>query len=331
MPSFVPQFYLANLQDTPELQGQHDLGPPVPMLSLTDIEARRTVRTEVSVRARTFAEFAIGLSLFASDKYGDARVHFLNAANNADWKPEAGKENVYLLLGYTSGKLGDLADARKNFEEARRLNPEFARAYLGLGEVAFQESLGAPEACARDHVNAAGIQSAIQLYKQALSARVQPVLSNVPSATALSLGRAYLCLSQADVGDFWADAEREFTTVIDAYNADHARGNESARDLASDAHSNLGFVSLPGRCAADRDQRYRKAAQEYQSAIDLSQLHRGRQGFYYEMLGYIDTQLGALDDARTAYRNAMRVDDANTDHYSQLLQDVQPPAPEQCP
>jgi tetratricopeptide (TPR) repeat protein len=325
--SFVPQFYLRNLQDTPELEGEHDLGASVLMRSLDDPDSRATLRADMTRRTRAFAEFVIGLSQYANDKVADANTHFVRAEADPQWDDSSGKDVLYLFMGYTAGKLGQLDAARGYFEHALKINPEFARAYLGLGEVRFQESLGKPEACARDSVDVAGLQDAIQLYQRSLSAKVQPDRSNVPSTTALGLGRAYLCLSQADAADHWADAEREFKLVI----ADYDSGNQSAIDLAADAHSNLGFVYLPVRCDPDRLAKYGKAAAQYQSALDLSPLHPTRRGFYYEMLGFIDTQQGSLDSARAAYRAASQVDPANKAHYDDLLQHVQQPAAEQCP
>jgi len=324
---FVPQFYLRNLQDTPELQGQHDLGRSVTVRSLDDPDSRQTLREDLKGRTRSFAEFVIGLSQFANDKFGDARSHFEKADADRQWDENSGgKEVLYLFLGVTAGKLDDLVAARAYFEHALAINPEFARAYAGLAAVQFQESIGKPNACTRATINVSGMQSAIAGYQRALAAKVQPARSNVASWTALGLGRAYLCLSQADAGNYWSDAERELRLVI----ADYDAGNESARDFAAEAHSNLGFVLLPGRCDPDRDAKYRAAAQEYQRAIDLSAFHPTRQGFYYEMLGFIDGQLGAVDQAKAAYRDAMRVDPDNRDRYQQLGQNAPPPL-ETCP
>jgi tetratricopeptide (TPR) repeat protein len=326
---FVPQFYLRNLQDTPELEGQHDLGQTVAVRSLDDPASRSTLRANLLDRTRAFAEFVIGVSQFSSDKFAVARVHFSKAETDPQWDDRSGKEVLYMFEGYTAGKLGDNAGARKYFERALAINPEFARAYLGLGEVQFQESLGKPEACARDSVKAAGIHDAIKLYQHALNAKVQPARSNVPTWTALSLGRAYVCLSQADAGSYWSDAERELSTVIADYEAD--KRNPALRDPAAEAHSNLGFVYLPGRCDPNRQDRYRAAAQEYQRAIDLSPFHTERQGFYYAMLGFIHGQLGALDQSRAAYRDAMRVDPLHRDQYQLALDSAQQPVAEGCP
>jgi tetratricopeptide (TPR) repeat protein len=172
-----------------------------------------------------------------------------------------------------------------------------------------------------------GITDAIKLFQRAQTAATQPLRSNVTDWSKLSLGRAYLCLSQADAGDYWGQAESQFRAVI----ADYEGGNESARDIAADAHSNLGFVLLPGRCDPARDAKYRAAAQEYQRAVDLSVFHPTRQGFYYDMIGFIQTQLGALDQARTAYREALRVDPPNAAHYQEALNAVQQPQAEVCP
>jgi tetratricopeptide (TPR) repeat protein len=325
--TFVPQFYLRNLADTPELEGEHDLGRSVAVRSMDDPFSRARLRTNLTARTQAFTEFVIGLSQFTNDKWADARVHFMKADADPRWDEDGGKEVLYLFAGYTAGKLGDLAGARAYFQRAIALQPEVARAYLGLGEVQFQESLGKPDACAKDQVNVLGVQEAASMYQRALSAKVQPARSNVQMITSLSLGRAYLCLAQADAGNYWADAERELRAAI----ADYQPGDESARYYASDAHSNLGFVLLPARCDPQRDARYRASAQEYQQAIDLGQFHPERLGFYYEMLGFIDTQLGALDQARAAYRDAARVDPDNKDRYQQLLQNVLQPAAETCP
>ena len=166
--TFVPQFYLNNLQDTPELEGEHDLGASVPMRSLDDPDSRATLRADMTRRTRAFAEFVIGLSQYANDKVAEASEHFARAEADPQWDENSGKEVLYLFMGYTAGKLGQLESARGYFEHALRIKSEFARAYLGLGEVRFQESLGKPEACARDSIDSAGMQDAIQLYQRSL-------------------------------------------------------------------------------------------------------------------------------------------------------------------
>jgi tetratricopeptide (TPR) repeat protein len=325
--AMAQEFFLRNLPDSPELEGQHDLGRSVLVRSLDDPSSRRQLRDGLIGRSHAFAEFVIGLSQFSNDKFAEANVHFKTAEADPQWDDASGKEVLYMFMGYTAGKLGDLDAARAAFRHALSIDPEFARAYLGLGETQFQASLGQPDACSRTTANVAGIQEAMTLFQRAQTASTQPPRANVADWSALSLGRAYLCLSQADAGDHWTDAERQFRTVI----ADYDAGNESAIDIAAEAHSNLGFVLLPGRCDSARDSKYRAAAQEYQRAVDLSVFHPTRQGFYYEMLGFIQTQLGALDQARAAYRDASRVDPANNTHYLEALQTVQQPTPETCP
>ncbi|MGI9147020.1 MAG: hypothetical protein ACR2IK_10785 [Chloroflexota bacterium] len=324
--TFVPQFYLRDLQNTPELEGEHGLGRSLAVRSLDDPASQHELRVDLTRRASAFAQFVIGLSQFSLDKFAEARVHFTQAADDSQWEDGNGKETLYLFLGYTEGSLNNLVGARADFERALAINPEFARAELALGETRFQESLGKPEACAKDTLDVAGVQEAVSMFQRALSAKTQPPRSNVATWTALEMGRAYLCLSQADAGNYWADAEREMNIVV----ADYSGGNASAKDIAAEAHSNLGFIALPGHCDPDPTARYQKAAAEYQAAINLSALHPTRQGFYYEMLGFTQSRLGALDAARSAYRSAAAVDSTNKDHYEQLLQGVQPPVAETC-
>ncbi|HEV7662867.1 MAG TPA: hypothetical protein VGQ62_04975, partial [Chloroflexota bacterium] len=261
--SFTQQFFLRNLPDNPELEGQHELGRSVPVRSLDDPSSRQQLRDSLTGRTHAFAEFVIGVSQYTNDKFADADVHFKAANADPQWDDASGKEVLYLFMGYTAGKLGNLEAARAAFGRALAIDAEFARAYLGLGETQLQASLGQPEACTRATANVTGITDAIKLFQRAQTAATQPLRSNVTDWSKLSLGRAYLCLSQADAGDYWGQAESQFRSVI----ADYDSGNESARDIAADAHSNLGFVLLPGRCDPARDAKYRAAAQEYQRAV----------------------------------------------------------------
>src|SRR5207302_7257690 len=99
--TFVPQFYVRSLQESPELEGQHDLGTTVLMRSLDDPDSRASLRTNLSRRTRAFAEFVIGLSQYANDKIADARVHFVKAEADPQWDDGSGKEVVYFFLGFT--------------------------------------------------------------------------------------------------------------------------------------------------------------------------------------------------------------------------------------
>ena len=126
--TFVPQFYLRDLQNTPELQGEHALGRSLTVRALDDPASLRQLRVDLTGRTRAFAEFVIGLSLFAQDNFAEARVHFTQAAIDPQWQDGNGKETLYLFLGYTEGSLNNLPAARDNFEHALAINPEFARA-----------------------------------------------------------------------------------------------------------------------------------------------------------------------------------------------------------
>jgi tetratricopeptide (TPR) repeat protein len=327
--TLVPRFYLRNLQETPELEGEHDLGESVPVRSLDDPDSRATLRADLTGRSRGMAEFVIGLSQFTNDKIADARVHFNNAANDPGWADGPGKQVLYLFLGFAEGRLDHLSDARTNFQRALAIDRQFTRAYLGLGEVRFQESIGRPDACTRGSTDVDGIRDAIAIFETAQQSTQQPPGSNVGLMSHLQVGRAYLCLSQAEAGDYWPDAERELHQSISLY--DPATSNESARELTADAHAQLGFVLLPQHCDPQRQAKYASAAAEYQNAIDLSTFHPARAGFYYEMLGFIHNQVGDLDQARKDYQNAMRVDATNNEHYMQLLSALAPPVSEVCP
>jgi tetratricopeptide (TPR) repeat protein len=164
-------------------------------------------------------------------------------------------------------------------------------------------------------VDARGLVDALRGYQSAEAAALQPARANVKTKINYGRGRVYLCLSQAQIEDYWAKAEQAFKSVV----ADYESGNPRVQDLAAESHAHLGIVYSPAEGAADTAPAFRQAAEQYQKAIELSR-HPDRQAFFNSQLGYIYGRLKDYNAADSAYAEAARLDPAHSDGYEQLRQ-----------
>jgi tetratricopeptide (TPR) repeat protein len=314
MTRFIPEFYLSDrkLRDAEELVGQYEFGVPleIPADITENPVARVELRKQLLERTHALAQFAIGLGYYSLARFDEAAGYFLKAtevtttqAIPAEETKEChhrdGNEVFYHFLGNTKLMLGDLSAAQKYYACALELNPEYARARLGMAEVLFHESRGD---CEQGKVDVVGLQDAIRGYQSALEARDQPAHSDIQTKTAFALGRAYVCLSQSLVANHWADAEREFLTVI----ADFENGNERVRELAAEAHGQLGLVYLPAVGDPETNSNFRRSAEEYHKAIELSR-QPDRQATYYLWLAWIHIRMNECDLADEALAEANKL------------------------
>lgn len=301
--SFIPEFYLSDrkLRDAEELIGQYEFGSTLESSAdiTTNPVARQELRERLLERTRALAQFVIGLGYYSLARFDEAADYFKAAETIEGWDDRDGKEVLYHFLGNTTLMLGDLSAAQEYYAHALELNPEYARARLGTAEVLFHESRGD---CEQGKVDVVGLQDAIRGYQSALEARHQPARSDIQTKTAFALGRAYVCLSQSLVADHWADAEREFLTVI----ADFENGNDRVRELAADAHAHLGLIYLPAGGDPDANANFRRSAEEYHKAIELSR-HPDRQAIYYLWLAWIHIRMNECDLAEEALAEANKV------------------------
>jgi tetratricopeptide (TPR) repeat protein len=289
--SFEPEFYLSErkLVGAEELVGQYQLGTALD--SPADIgvnpAARRDLRDSLLARAHALAEFVIGLSYFSINEDERAEPHLLSAVETAGWADADGKEIAYVFLGTVAGRQGKLDDARRAYDRALELNPDYSRAAYGLAEVRFQEARGT---CESGEADDAGLREALDGYRAALEATDQPPLADIPAKVHFGVARVFVCLSQALVEDRWSDAEREFLAVIDEYE----RGNPRLTELAAEAHAGLGIVYSPAVDDPDRAAKYRQAAASFAEAIALT-TQEDRRAIFARNLEFVCGRLAELN------------------------------------
>ncbi|GIK42987.1 MAG: hypothetical protein BroJett011_68200 [Chloroflexota bacterium] len=188
--SFVPKFYVKPLQgetgELDELKGPFQLGAPISIpipLDPTDPVLIASLKPEVSLRARALRWFTIGLIWDLAGQTVRALETFQQAEQELqDWgEKNQGKEILYYFIGREALFLSrDEQEAKKVFESAEAAradaeayftkalnsNPDYARAYMGLGGVYFQR---AQRQSPEERLAGSELEQAIKNYEHALA------------------------------------------------------------------------------------------------------------------------------------------------------------------
>jgi tetratricopeptide (TPR) repeat protein len=296
-----PEFYIApdGLPDAEELVGHFAFGSPirVPGNATTEPVARRDLRRQAVVRAHALVQFMLGLAWYRANQLNDATAAFAAAEETGGWDARDGKEVLYLFAGNTAGKLRRYQNAIRAYTFALTLNPNYARARLGLGEVYLHQ---AARSCTPGGADVPGLRRSMAMFDQARTAADQPPLSDVAIKAAFQLGRAYLCLSLTSGRDQLETAKENFNLVIREFDG----GNHRIRHLAAESHFGLALIAAPP--AGDRATRPKleQVAAEYRKALALSGDDPARQQIFYRHLSETYDALGRAADAQAAREHA---------------------------
>ncbi|CAN5539608.1 hypothetical protein BH23CHL6_BH23CHL6_05940 [soil metagenome] len=298
-----PEFFVreARLADAEELTGAFRLGSPIeqPLPIDTNGAARTMMSSALVSRGRALAEVIAGLDYFRLSDYVEAERRFDIALSAEGWPDGDGKEVLYVFRGTTAGARGELDEAEAWFLRALDLNGSFARARLGLAEVAFQRAKGL---CEVGEVNGDGLHTASELYREAIPLTDDPASASNSAKARLGAARVYLCISQAGLADRWQEAADEAAAVIAAYDA----GDASLQQLTAEAHAVRAIAALPTAGAPDAAARFADAEREYRLAINLG-TQPDRRAAYHAALAYVLQRLGRIDEARREYDEAIRL------------------------
>ena len=290
-----PEFYLraANNFEADELVGQHRFGGPISITATRDtLPTQLPLNIELTRRSEILSLVARGLILYLVNSYEQALVLFTKANQDSFWQNADGRESIYLFQGNAAIRTMDFEKAQNAYAQAVRIEPRYARGYVGLGNVTY---LMASESSDQQGFtpNQRLLAEASGFYQQALQAEIQPASAEIPSKVAFGLGQIYLAewFTGRDTRD---QALAQFKIVLDNY-ADGK--NIRLQELASETHARMAIIYR-------QDGEAEKTLAELQIAFDLSTLP-ARRGLYSATMGDLYEIQGKAEQALQANRKSI--------------------------
>lgn len=297
------ELYLSELRlpQAEELAGIHTFGPPTRPYDVSrNLVDRDEMLAELAERAEHLAAFVVGIGHYRRFEYRQAYEHFAAAVEGEALTAGNGIEVLHVALANSLGEMGRYEEARAAYNDALIAAPEYARAHLGLGEVAFFTSF---HDCG-DRIDAAGLDEAQRHFDAARRARIRPPLAAVGERAAFGRGRIDACRTLAGIHGHAEAAHTALTQVVSAYEAEPQPARH-VQELAAESHALLGLLAMPAASAAEPDDALTRALDRYQAAADLS-VDPTRVALHRAMTGRIHALLGETDAAIAAYRAAQQ-------------------------
>lgn len=313
-----PEFYVRSdgFSEAAEITGQYRIGSPVPIEKVENIALRREVSGVIESRFRALTFVIYGLADLAVGKYDGALTSLQQALETKAWdNPDV----LYVLLGNSALRLGDMDQAKRNYESALAVNPSFSRAYVGLGSTSYMMALGNVSSNSYDSVDLDLLDQAIGQYQHALDETMEhPPLAEVPSKARLGLGQSYLLKAQTLGAHGDTESQAQYTAM--AVQAFHAVAsaftdgeNSRVQELAAHAHAHLGLIHYLGS-------EYQQAITEYEQAITLLpdlDKNRERRAMYEAAIAEIYAVIQLTEKAADWYQRAIA--DSPPDSEQQLM------------
>jgi tetratricopeptide (TPR) repeat protein len=296
-----------------EATGPNRLGSPIPVEAPLQSSALE-LNAELNARVQVLQRMVSGLGSYYLGNYDEAAAKFQEATDIPYWEPGEGKEVAYYLLGQARlrgydqlvGNTEQLSQSYNAFLEAYRLNPEYARACLGLGAVALQQS-GIQDALRTGIIDVKPdkLEEALYWYRVSTDKRDQPPLANIPVKADYGLGQVHLLGSLGQIPGYSGEEARGyFERVIAAY---QATPNFDLAWYAAHSHALLGWLAywIDGDWnSLDSQSRQAIAMLERLPAnkISLSSIAR-----YWSWVAIAQVNLDDLEKARQAYDQAILI------------------------
>lgn len=313
--AFVPEFYSSEVKrEADEVIGRQELGAPISVLTPIDFNDQVTVAhfdAKLKPKAQAIVWLAQGLAYDLAGQH-DRALAVLQEADRrlTDWGQDQGREILHYFIGReiifltfedaqaikVYGSVEAALDAAEHaFTAARQINPQYARAHLGLGNVYYQRAqrglLGPAEV--RDPVAAADwLDQAVTEYDTARQAAQTSADPQVELRARLSLGNAYRLQGFAE---------------LDRPTPDY----DAAR-----THFDAAIVEILAWLAAPPTDQPRTLAQSYQM---LAATYQQKAHTFYAQGDRRDSQPW-YEKARDAYASCSKLADQNI--YDQTLQKI---------
>lgn len=271
----TPEFYIAskNFYEAEEITGQHQMGEPFSLVGQENIARRIELSNKFESRAQAIARITIGLAYYSLQDFRNALKVFQSAENIPGWDESQGKEVLYLLAGNAAMMTKDFDTSITDLNKALSIEPDYGRPLITMGSVYYLQALEPFEKTKRNSdIDLSLIDMAVEKFKQALKAKSQPALSDIPTKAHFGLGQCYLIQSYTGMDLSLNKAVDEFQIVVTNYGNGK---NPRIRELAAESHARLGLINDLSGYSND-------AAEEYQLAAELLFDNPERQKQYQE-------------------------------------------------
>jgi len=289
-----PEFFvdITDTYETEELVGEHAFGSSVMLYEDgKNLSSRIEVNQELARRAQALSMVTKGLTYYVQHQYQAALDWFDKANHQNDlWDEDPGddsnqgREVIYQFAGNSAALMYQYDLAEADYQEALVFNHEYARAYLGLGQLRYFQAL---EGVTADSYNydLDLLDEAMDYIDQGLSAEYQPLTADVPAKAAFLKGQVYIArwlVNQSPV----EKSQEQFKLVIEAYNNGE---NERLTEFAAESYARLGLI--------ERQLGNLEAAIEYYDAAQRLTTHPGRKGLFLAKLADLYDDEGQLTKA----------------------------------
>lgn len=258
--TITPEFYvsLENFYDAYEITGSHEFGKAYAIRGDGNIAERIGLNSELATRAQALSHIVVGLAFYAIQDFEQAFVNFQFAEGLPEWKDEEGKQVLYILMGNATIKQNDFGLAEHYYQEALRIDTEYARAYLGIANVSYRRALEpAGETEQISDIDIEMLYAALKILIKAEQSTNQPLSTDISTKIHFERGQINFMLVYSGEEQYFDQAIAEFDNVLADYN-DGA--NPRLRYLAAEAHARLALINeLSGNTSVAIDE-YRRAA-----------------------------------------------------------------------
>ncbi|MEM9656134.1 MAG: hypothetical protein AAGA65_28865 [Actinomycetota bacterium] len=288
---FAPVVYIADRQllRAEEFSGAHTLVSSSGNVALAN--QRRDLRASAERQASDISDLVFALSFYASGEFDEGLRRVDAAIAGSEWRTD--RELLYLLKGNLEGKLGNIEEAEAAYTAAIDTRPGYARAHVGLGEVAYQRAIGPTGSCAAGAVTNEALDAAVTAYEAAIAAPIKPAAANVDTKATFGIARTEACRTQAGLDQNWATAEAQFRQVVQVYED----GAPGLAEIAAESYSFLAFITMATiGTAEDQSMAYRAAIDDLDRALALSAF-ADRDAQFFVSKAFAQEQLGETEAA----------------------------------
>jgi tetratricopeptide (TPR) repeat protein len=261
--NFLPQFYVAEHPDTEEITGTSALAVELPF-DLSELNSEDELNSQLRVRAEILSNFTKALIYYSQKDYTASLRTLKLATKSAETMPETfeGQEVLYLLAAKAYTRQTDYENANQMLDQALVLNPNYARAHLGRGNIYYQQGKIIPQAGKPPAYNQDLLLKAKTEYELALQSFDGSEDPYIPIKARTNLGNVFLNLGFIHNGDadLLAQATDHYLYVIGEF---QRTKDPFLRSYAAIAYSGLAVMDEQGG-------KVEQALAAYQQAYSLT-------------------------------------------------------------